>query len=47
MKLEFESVEELTEFYKKYIEKKEPIKRDLIVQSRGNNLGDYEDILKS
>ena len=41
LKLEFESVEELTEFYKKYIEpkeeKKKPVstqKRDLVLQTQ-------------
>ncbi len=51
LKLEFESVEELTEFYKKYIEpkeeKKKPVpvqKRDLVLQTQKNNKMNTEDL---
>lgn len=58
MKLEFDSIEELTEFYKKYIEQKEPetepkkepeVKRDLVLQTQENNkmnIFDLKRILK-
>ena len=57
MKLEFNSIEELTEFYKKYIEQKQEVeikvpekeqeqKRDLVLQTQKNNKIDSIDLKK-